>query len=168
MKPSARMTILACIALLLAGCGGGGGSSGNGRSGDGSGASSAVSRSDGATTNAATRPQSAAPTAPASPSPHPDKATAGAAVTLSWVMPVTRENGEPLTAAEITGFEIYYYKDDCNDMAVCGTIDKVPGDVSSTVITLVEPGLWHFAAAVVDSNGVQSDFSNPVTVTVTL
>lgn len=85
-------------------------------------------------------------------------------VKLSWQAPATRENGDPLLPTEIAGFEIYFYEESCNSS--CESILTVDKDIFSKALTLAEPGTWHFAIAVIDTQGLKSDLSNPVSVAV--
>ncbi|MDX9874973.1 MAG: hypothetical protein RBS88_08695, partial [Spongiibacteraceae bacterium] len=85
------------------------------------------------------------PVAPDQPTTEPeDEAPVNTTVTLKWTAPSSRENGTPLLASEIKGYEIYYCKDDCEPEG-SGTTVAVPGSPTSYDGTLDEVGTWHFA-----------------------
>ncbi|MEH6912308.1 MAG: fibronectin type III domain-containing protein [Oceanicoccus sp.] len=126
------------ISSTLIACGGGGG--GGGGSSSGSSSQSAVS--DG-TSNTST----------------PSAKTVD--ITLSWVAPTTRENGDALLFSEINGYEIYYFKDGSdqqNDQVVSITN---PNTVETTITNLTA-GTYYFAIATLDIAGLSSDTSDYV------
>ncbi|ARN75004.1 fibronectin type III domain-containing protein [Oceanicoccus sagamiensis] len=85
-------------------------------------------------------------------------------VTLSWSIPTTRLNGDPLTIAELAGYEIYYYLegDDSNGDII--TIND--GSATSQDIILTAPGTYNFAIATIDADGLESEISSPISLLV--
>jgi hypothetical protein len=91
------LTVMVVMQLVACGGGGGGGGGGSGASGSGSGTVSSSGTSTAAsnsTSKSTTSGQSSA------------KATGS--LSLSWVAPVARADGTPLSLADIDGFHIYY------------------------------------------------------------
>lgn len=147
---------MTCFILAACGGGGGGGGGGDDDSGSGSSAKAPASSSPAAP---------AEPTAPVSPPPAAGVGSDPSTVSLSWTPPSTRENGEPLSMAEILGYEIYYYAE--GDAADDGETIKVNGGSQTSYEVVVPgPGTYHFAMTAVDINGLTSDNSNFVSVTI--
>ena len=84
------------VVMQLVACGGGGGG-GSGASGSGSGTVSSSGTSTPASNSTSTSTTSSQSSAPATGS-----------LSLSWVAPVARADGTPLSLADIDGFHIYY------------------------------------------------------------
>jgi len=84
------------VVMQLVACGGGGGS---GASGSGSGTVSSSGTSTAASNSTSTSTTSGQASA-----------TATGSLSLSWVAPVARADGTPLSLADIDGFHIYYGK----------------------------------------------------------
>ena len=88
-------------------------------------------------------------------------AVALGSVTLSWTPPTANTDGSPLT--DLAGYRIYWG----NGGGVYPqsvTIDN-PG-ISSYVVENLPPGNYEFVATALNSEGVESGFSNPATRTV--
>lgn len=93
---------------------------------------------------------------------------ASATSTLSWTAPETRVDGTPMTVDEIAEYRIFYAVDGQS----VGENDyvSITGDVTSKKITLdlapkVGDYVVSFTATVVDTDGVESRPSEPVTKT---
>ena len=73
-------------------------------------------------------------------------------VKLTWLLPITRVDGSPASAADVKYAHI--------DISADGTNWSVFGayapDVLEETITDLEPGQWHFRGTVEDLNGVRS------------
>lgn len=150
------------ICLALAACGGGGGGGGGG--GDDSAPSSTSPGSGGETAPGASRPGLGAEPPPPPP-PSEGASNEAASVDLSWTPPTARENGEPLPMSEIHSYEIYFYADGSDDED--GEIIRVEdGSRTNYTVEVPGPGTYHFAMVAVDTNGLPSDTSNHVSVTV--
>jgi hypothetical protein len=92
------------------------------------------------------------------PAPTPTPVTYS--VNLSWSIPSTRENGQPLSLSELTGYEIYYVVDGV-DM-VDRTIAISGGSVASYKISGLQAGSYSFAITAIDHAGVKSALSGVV------
>ena len=82
-------------------------------------------------------------------------------VSLNWSIPSLREDGSPLDIGEIGGYEIYYFQDGTPvDAGQTHVID----DALTTSFTTpeLELGLYYFAIASFDTNGVSSELSDPI------
>jgi hypothetical protein len=85
-------------------------------------------------------------------------------VNLSWIIPSTRENGQPLQLSELAGYELYYTTD---ADAAAGTTVKVNGGSSASyVIANLPAGSYYFAISAIDTSGLKSPLSAMVTATV--
>jgi hypothetical protein len=140
---SGRQTLLVGgLALLLVACGGGGGSGG--------GTSSSPS-----------------PTPAPSPAPSPSPAPTPSphSVSLSWTAPATRADGTPLTASQLSGYRVYYTANGTS--ANADTMIPISGgSKTSATIALPAAGEYAFAITAIDQSGLESSFSDPVSVTV--
>lgn len=81
-----------------------------------------------------------------------------------WSIPVTRENGQPLSLSELSGYEIYYVLDGAG--AVDKTIVVSGGSVATYKIANLAAGTYNLAISAVDSSGVKSSLSSIVVVKV--
>lgn len=146
----AAVLLVACsITACGGGGGGGGGDSGSAASGSGSSAPTPVS-----------------PTLPASESttttPTTPTATAHT-LQLSWSVPATREDGSALAKSDLAGYQIYYYQD--GSSADGETVSVAGGSSTSAQIAINGSGTYYFAIAALDQNGLLSQLSNYVAVT---
>ena len=80
-------------------------------------------------------------------------------------MPTTRENGDALQASEIVGYEIYYFLQGASE-ADGEVITINNGYTTQHSLTLTEPGIYVFAVSTIDFDGLQSDISDPVSLTI--
>jgi hypothetical protein len=165
LKLIATLLISSTLIACGGGGGGGGGSSSGGGGGNSSTSSSGSSNSTPVTSETAKTLESNAaasnqlpPLDPPAVATPPDKTVD---ITLSWVAPTTRENGDALLFSEIDGYEIYYFKDgtsEDNDQLVSITD---PNTVDTTISNLTA-GTYYFAIATLDSEGLYSDTSDYV------
>ncbi len=81
--------------------------------------------------------------------------------TLSWVAPMLNTDGTALT--NLTGYRIYF---GTNAGALTQWIDVPNASVSTYVLGNLSPATWYFAVKAM-ANGVESNFSNIATKTVT-
>ncbi len=79
--------------------------------------------------------------------------------TLSWNLPNLRADGSDLELYEIETFKIYHTTDD----GAVEEVLEVPGDETELNLSGLKAGTHLFAVTVVDSNGLESNFSNTVT-----
>lgn len=85
------------------------------------------------------------------------KSTPTANVTLTWEVPVARENEDPLYIYEIGGYEIAYRKIGTD---IYQTVQIDQGDIDSFTLTDIVVGEYEFKIAVFDSNGLYSQYSD--------
>ena len=82
---------------------------------------------------------------------------AASGVKLTWSPPSTREDGEPLKAADLAGYELYYTTD---DPAVSGTVEIDGGSTSTYTLQDLAAGNYHFAMSAIDTSGAKSKLSS--------
>jgi hypothetical protein len=83
-------------------------------------------------------------------------------ITLVWTAPVTREDGAPMSLAEIGGFRIYYGK------SVAGyrkAADITDGTATTAIMTDVPAGNYFIVMTTYDTEGRESRFSSEVSKT---
>ena len=141
---SGKQTLLVGgLALLLVACGGGGGGSGGGTSSN----------------------PSPTPAPSPAPSPSPAPTPSPHSVSLSWTAPTTRADGTPLTASQLSGYRVYYTAS--GTPANADTMIPISGgSKTSTTVALPAAGEYAFAITAIDQSGLESSFSDPVSVTV--
>lgn len=100
---------------------------------------------------------------PETPVTDPDPVVKTTVLQLSWQIPTTRENGTPLSMAEIDGYEIYYTSDALNKEGVI-VIDS--GNASQHSLEISDADTYHFAIAAIDTAGMKSQNSEFVSITV--
>lgn len=131
-SPAGFAAMVAC-AVLLVGCGGSGsGSSSGSTSGSSSGQSAGVEATQ----------------------------TGASSVSLSWVAPGQRINGDAISFYDIDGYIVRYGRDPA-DLDQQATVDCEVLNCSYAVNGL-GAGTWYFAVQTVDSNGLISSPSQPV------
>ncbi len=77
--------------------------------------------------------------------------------TLSWTPPTQNSDGSPLT--DLTGYKIYYGNESGNYQTSI-QIDN-PG-IAIYVVEYLTPNTYYFVLTAINSNGVESRFSNEV------
>ena len=82
-----------------------------------------------------------------------------ASANLSWDIPSYRENGDTLFLSEIAGYEIVYRPTSVNTYTVITVQDN---NTSSHKINNLPAGNYEFMIAVFDTDGLYSDYSDPV------
>lgn len=78
-------------------------------------------------------------------------------VTVTWVLPTTRESGRPLKIEDIDRVVLELSAD---GGANFGAVDEFPSSVTETVLVEMEPGEWFVRGYVRDTKGRKSQ---PVT-----
>ena len=86
---------------------------------------------------------------------------AAESITVTWAAPATRADGSPLAPDEIAGFEVY--RCESGDPFVTIASDKN----SYTDPVTPEQVSYCYQLATVDTNGMRSQLSNPVSVALT-
>jgi len=136
------LSILAISILIaaLAGCGGGGGGDVTGVSSSGSAAGSGGTGGTGGSGGTVSG-------------------------TLSWAAPTTYTNGSTLT--NLAGFKVYYGTQSGNYTGSINVVGK--NSTSLPVATLASsvpsPGTYHVSVTAYDVSGMESDYSNEVSIT---
>jgi uncharacterized membrane protein YqiK len=82
---------------------------------------------------------------------------------LSWGIPTVRQDGSLLSATELSKYEIYVTADTTDESSVI-TIDD-PMQTTYTVPDL-SPDVYHIAMSAVDNNGLYSELSAVIDVTI--
>jgi hypothetical protein len=93
----------------------------------------------------------------------PVVATTGSAA-LRWLVPLTRENGEPLSPSELGGYEIYVAHEESNADRIIAVNDAT---IDNYVVEDLADGTHHFAIVAIDINGLKSALSESVSEVVT-
>ncbi|MFL1404667.1 hypothetical protein ACJO2E_04895 [Marinobacter sp. M1N3S26] len=81
--------------------------------------------------------------------------------TLQWEGPLTREDGSKLYPGEVRGYRVYYrlrHQEQFDSLVVEGP------DTDSLLLDDFKPGAYEFAVSTLDSNGLESQRSEPVPV----
>ena len=77
---------------------------------------------------------------------------------LSWTLPSKRMDGSDLDLHEIAAFRVYHTIDDADFEETF----EVNGDKTNLIIEDLSEGEHYFAITVIDTNGLESDLSEPV------
>jgi hypothetical protein len=93
----------------------------------------------------------------------PVVATTGS-VELKWLIPLTRENGDPLSPSELRGYEIYVVHEESNADRIIAVNDAT---IDNYVVEDLAEGTHHFAIVAIDINGLKSALSESVSKIVT-
>ena len=86
----------------------------------------------------------------------------GATIHLSWDYPLERVDGSGLEVYEIDRFHVYQL----NESGDYGEVHVVDGLETQLDIPGLQDGEYHFAVTVVDNDGLESDYSEVVTISV--
>jgi hypothetical protein len=78
---------------------------------------------------------------------------------LSWVTPTTRENGAPLAAGELAGYEIYVLSESTGESSVITLEDPL---ATAYTVDSLPPDTYHFSIAAYDLEGKFSQLSEIV------
>lgn len=91
------------------------------------------------------------------PEPIPEPEPQVRDITLEWTAPSQRENGEYLSIAEISGYEIYYTTENSGKSIVV-EIDN--GNTTSHAFKSLAPDLYYFSMSTLDSDDLKSELSD--------
>lgn len=83
--------------------------------------------------------------------------------TVSWVAPVARADGTPLSLADIGGYRVYYGASEGN---YPDYIDVSDGTAVSAVLSKLPPGTYYFVITTYDTAGRESEYSDVVIKTI--
>jgi hypothetical protein len=136
------------LAVQLVACGGGGGDTSSGAS------SGSVSASGITPVSSTTSANNTSNTA---------TAKGASTLTLSWVAPVTRADGTPLSLAEIDGFNIYFGDSHGN---YPNHVNVNDGSAQTITLENVPVGTYYIVMTTYDVNGIESRYSAVVKKTV--
>jgi hypothetical protein len=169
--PISKTLIAIVAALQLVACGGGGG--GSSASGSGTGtltpsgttttAGTGTPTSGGTTTTAGTGTQISGGTTTSSGSGSQSTANATGSLALSWVAPVARADGTPLSLADIDGFRIYYGSTAGN---YSHSVNITDATTQQVVLKNLASGTWYIVMTTYDVDGRESGYSVAVKKTV--
>ena len=146
------------ITLQLVACGGGGGSGGSGDSISGDNVAPAASTGSSSTKDTVTPSGNSASSGSSSV-----PAVSTGSFTLNWAAPVTRTDGTPLSLADIRGFRIYYGASAGNYEYLVNVRD---GTAQSATVKNVPVGTYQVVMTTYDSNGLESGYSEKVSISV--
>jgi hypothetical protein len=80
-------------------------------------------------------------------------------LSLSWIAPSEREDGTPISMAEIAGYRVYYG-------AVQGSythqVDIADSATMQVTLSDLATGTYYFAVTAIDTDGRESDLSRQV------
>jgi hypothetical protein len=155
--PISKTLIAIVAALQLVACGGGGG--GSSASGSGTG----TLTPSGTTTTAGTGTQISGGTTTSSGSGSQSTANATGSLALSWVAPVARADGTPLSLADIDGFRIYYGSTAGN---YSHSVNITDATTQQVVLKNLASGTWYIVMTTYDVDGRESGYSVAVKKTV--
>ena len=81
-------------------------------------------------------------------------------VNLSWAAPVERENGEPISLAEIAGYRVYY---GTTQGSYPNQVDIADRNTTQVTLSNLATGTYYFVITTYDVDGRESAFSQVVT-----
>ena len=81
-------------------------------------------------------------------------------ISLSWIAPAEREDGDPISMAEIAGYRVYYGTVPGNY-----TNDVIITDSNTMQVTLtgLAPGTYYIVVTTYDTDGRESGYSQVIT-----
>ena len=83
------------------------------------------------------------------------QAVATGSATLSWTPPTTNTDGSPL--GDLAGYKVYWGTSQGN---YTNSIAVTNAGITSYVVEQLTPATWYFVTTAINSNGVESDYSN--------
>jgi hypothetical protein len=137
-----KSVLTVVVVMQLVACGGGG-SGGSGTSGSASGT----------VTSSATTPGTSTST---SSSSGQSSASATGSLSLSWVAPVARADGTPLSLADIDGFHIYYGN---KPGSYPYRVKVTDGTTQRVTLNKLAIGTYYIVMTTYDVNGQESGYS---------
>jgi len=142
------------VVMQLVACGGGGGG-GSAASASGSGTLSSSGTNTAASNSTPTSSKSTSTSTTSSQS----SASATASLSLSWVAPVARADGTPLSLADIDGFHIYYGN---KPGSYPYRVKVTDGTVQRATLKNLAIGTYYIVMTTYDVNGRESSYSSMV------
>jgi len=86
--------------------------------------------------------------------------TQSRSVNLSWIPPVARADGTPLSLADISGYRIYYGTSTGN---YTSHVDLLDGTAQQVSLTNLPPGTYYMVMTTYDMTGLESGYSAELT-----
>ena len=84
-------------------------------------------------------------------------------VALAWVAPVEREDGTPISMAEIAGYRVYY---GTAQGSYPNQVDIADKNTMQTTLSDLETGTYYIVVTTYDMDGRESTFSQEVTASI--
>jgi len=89
--------------------------------------------------------------------------TSAEGIVLAWDAPVQRENGTPISMAEIAGYKVYY---GTAQGSYPNQVDIADRDTMQTTLSDLETGTYYIVVTTYDMDGRESTFSQEVTASI--
>jgi len=84
-------------------------------------------------------------------------------VALSWIAPSEREDGTPISMAEIAGYRVYYGTSEGN---YPNELDIADSDNMQATLSNLASGIYYIVVTTYDMDGRESAFSEIVTISI--
>ena len=84
----------------------------------------------------------------------------GQNIALSWVAPVEREDGSPISMTEIAGYRVYYGTSQGN---YTNEVDVAGANTMQVTLSSLETGTYYIVVTTYDMDGRESAFSQVIT-----
>lgn len=84
-------------------------------------------------------------------------------VALSWVAPAEREDGTPISMAEIAGYRVYY---GTSEGVYTNEVDITDSNTMQTALSNLASGTYYIVVTTYDMDGRESAFSQVVTASI--
>jgi len=84
-------------------------------------------------------------------------------VNLSWTAPSQREDNEPISLSEISGYKVYYGTE---ERRYPQSVDIRDGSATGYIFRNLSAGTYHFALTTYDSAGRESQYSAEIVIVV--
>ena len=82
---------------------------------------------------------------------------------LNWIAPSEREDGTPISLAEIAGYRVYYGSSTGEYLY---KVDITDSTANQAELSGLLPGTYYFVVTVLDTDGRESRFSEEVRITI--
>jgi fibronectin type 3 domain-containing protein len=83
-------------------------------------------------------------------------------ITVSWIAPVEREDGTPISMSEIAGYRVYYGKSQGD---YTRQVDIKKSSVMSATLSNLVAGIYYLVVTTIDDAGRESAFSQEIIMT---
>jgi hypothetical protein len=154
-------SLIATLAIALAGCGEDGGAGAAGAAATSNTSASSTTPTTVADTASANSQGSGSSTTTAKPPASPPKAATPSSITLGWTPPTQNSDGSPIT--NLAGYKIHY---GTTSSEYSQTIALENAGLTRYVVDNLPSGTYYFAITAYNSQGVESALSGEVATTV--